>query len=320
MTLRHDWTLEEVKSLYERPLFELIDASRAVHLAHHAPSTIQLCTLVSIKTGGCPEDCGYCSQSSKHRSLKGEPMLKLADVLAAARDAKASGATRLCMGAAWRNPKDGPSFDRVLEMVREVKALGLETCVTLGMLTADQATRLKEAGLDSYNHNLDTSREHYPSIVSTRTFDDRLATLKHVRTAGIRVCSGGIIGMGESLDDRCRLLIELSTLDPHPDSVPINALVPIAGTPLGNLPHTDPLDLVRMVATARIMMPRAKVRLSAGRKELTREAQLFCMYAGANSIFYGEKLLTTANAEANSDDLLLKSAGLNGEAPGVSDH
>jgi biotin synthase len=320
MSVRHDWTLEEVRRIHDQPLFELIDQARALHVAHHAPSTIQLCTLLSVKTGGCPEDCGYCSQSSKHKSLKSEAMLSLEDVLAAARDAKATGATRLCMGAAWRGPKDGPAFERVLEMIREVKAMGLETCVTLGMLTEEQAQRLREAGLDSYNHNLDTSREHYPSIITTRTFDDRLATLRRVREAGIRVCSGGIIGMGESLDDRCRLLIELASLDPHPDSVPVNALVPIAGTPLGHLPKVDPLDLVRMVATARILMPKSKVRLSAGRKELTREAQLLAMYAGANSIFYGEKLLTTPNPEADSDDALLASAGLKGEVPAAHPH
>ena len=314
--LRHDWSLAEVRALHDLPLFELIDRARVVHVSNHRHEEVQLCTLLSVKTGGCPEDCGYCSQSSHHKTaVKGEPLMKVEDVVAAARRAKEQGATRFCMGAAWREVKDGPQFERVLGMVREVKGLGLEACVTLGMLNEEQARRLKEAGLDAYNHNLDTSREHYRSIISTRTFDDRLRTLKNVREAGITVCSGGIIGLGESIDDRCRLLIELASLDPHPESVPVNALARIEGTPLAALPAVDPLDLVRMIATARVMMPRSKVRLSAGRTDLSREAQLMCLYAGANSIFYGDRLLTTANPEQDEDADLLRVAGLRAEAP-----
>ncbi len=311
MSLRHDWTVAEARAIHDLPLFELIDRARLAHLAHHAPSEVQLCTLLSVKTGGCPEDCAYCPQSSHyHTAVEGERMLSVDDVRAAAQRAKAAGATRLCMGAAWREVKDGDAFERVLGMVREVKTNGLEACVTLGMLTEEQAKRLKDAGLDAYNHNLDTSREHYRSIIKTRTFDDRLRTLENVRRAGITVCSGGIIGMGESIDDRCAMLVELARLEPHPESVPVNALVRVEGTPLESLPPIDPLELVRMVALARIMMPRSKVRLSAGRTELGREAQLLCMYAGANSIFYGEKLLTTPNPDESEDVSLLESAGL----------
>jgi biotin synthase len=317
--LRHDWTRAEVRAIHDAPLFELLDRARAVHVQFHPENEVQLCTLLSVKTGGCPEDCAYCPQSSHHdTSVKGEALLPLADVVASARAAKERGATRFCMGAAWREPKNGPSFDRVLDMVREVKALGLEACVTLGMLTDEQAARLKEAGLDAYNHNLDTSREHYRSIISTRTFDDRLATLRRVRSAGITVCSGGIIGMGESIDDRAAMLVELASLDPHPESVPINALVRVPGTPLEALPPIDPLDLVRLIATARLVMPKSRVRLSAGRSELTREAQLFCLYAGANSIFYGEQLLTTPNPAADADRDLIRAAGLSTQAPALA--
>ncbi len=309
--IRYDWTLPEVRGLHDLPLFELVDRARAAHLEHHPKADVQLCTLLSVKTGGCPENCSYCSQSAHHETgVKGEPLMKVDEVLAAARRAKDAGATRFCMGAAWREVKDGPQFDRVLQMVRGVKALGLEACVTLGMLKEDQAERLKEAGLDAYNHNLDTSREHYRSIVTTRTYEDRLATLRNVRRSGITVCSGGIIGMGESIDDRCGLLVELASLSPHPESVPINALARVEGTPLAALPPVDPIDLVRMIATARIMMPKSRVRLSAGRTELTREAQLLCMYAGANSIFYGDRLLTTPNPGADGDSELIRAAGL----------
>jgi biotin synthase len=318
-SIRHDWTLNEIRALYELPLFELVDRARAVHLAFHEKEKVQLCTLLSVKTGGCPEDCSYCSQSSHHKTpVKGQAMLKVDEVLSAARVAKERGATRFCMGAAWREVKDGPAFERVLEMVRGVKGLGLEACVTLGMLNEHQAEQLKEAGLDAYNHNLDTSREHYRSIITTRTYDDRLNTLKNVRQAGITVCSGGIIGMGETVNDRCGMLLELAQLEPHPESVPVNALARIEGTPLAALPPIDPLDLVRMIATARILMPRSKVRLSAGRTDLPREAQLLCLYAGANSIFYGEKLLTTPNPEADADVELLRLAGLTAEAPSVT--
>jgi biotin synthase len=317
--LRHDWTLAEVRALHDLPLFALLDRARAVHLVNHPESEVQLCTLLSVKTGGCPEDCKYCPQSSHYdTSVKGEAMVPLEDVLAAARRAKEQGATRFCMGAAWREPKEGPAFERVLQMVRGVKGMGLEACVTLGMLSDSQAERLKEAGLDAYNHNLDTSRQHYKSIISTRTYEDRLATLRRVRKAGITVCSGGIIGMGESVDDRVGMLIELATLDPHPESVPINALVRVPGTPLEALPPVEPLELVRMIATARLMMPRTRVRLSAGRTELGREAQLLCLYAGANSIFYGDELLTTPNPGEDADRDLIRAAGLNVAAPAVS--
>ena len=311
MAFRHDFTLEEVRKLHDLPLFELVDRARAVHLSHHPAGSVQLCTLLSVKTGGCPEDCAYCPQSAHYETpVSGEKMLSVDDVIDAAGRARQAGATRFCMGAAWREVKDGPAFERVLSMVRGVKSLGLEACCTLGMLTDDQARRLKEAGLDAYNHNLDTSREHYRSIISTRSYDERLRTLRAVREAGITVCTGGIIGMGESIDDRCRMLVELSALDPHPESVPINALVRVEGTPLAALDPIDPLDLVRMIACARIMMPATMVRLSAGRTEIPREAQLFCLYAGANSIFYGEKLLTTPNPDADEDAALLREAGL----------
>lgn len=314
--IRHDWTVPEVRALHDLPLFELVDRARAVHLQTYPSDEVQLCTLLSVKTGGCPEDCAYCPQSSHHEApVKGEPLMKVDEVLAAAQRAKEHGATRFCMGAAWRNPKDGPAFERVLDMIRGVKALGLEACVTLGMLNPEQAQRLKEAGLDAYNHNLDTSREHYRSIITTRTYEDRLNTLQNVRHAGITVCSGGIIGMGESIDDRCGMLVELARLEPHPESVPINALVRVPGTPLETLPPIDPLELVRMIATARLMMPRSRVRLSAGRSELNREAQLLCMYAGANSIFYGDRLLTTPNPGPNEDADLIRAAGLTALAP-----
>lgn len=308
---------DSVRALYDLPLFALLDEARAVHRTHHPDQEVQLCTLLSVKTGGCPEDCAYCPQSSHYPTAAvPERMLDVADVLAAAGRARAQGSTRFCMGAAWREVKDGPAFDRVLTMVRGVKALGLEACVTLGMLTESQARRLKEAGLDAYNHNLDTSREHYRSIISTRTYDDRLRTLANVRAAGITVCCGGIIGMGESVDDRCAMLCTLAGLDPQPESVPINALVRSPGTPLENLPPVDPLDLVRMVACARILMPRARVRLSAGRSELTREAQILALYAGANSIFYGDRLLTTPNPPEDDDRALLRDAGLRAQGTG----
>ena len=309
--VRHDWRLDEVVALHDLPLFELVDRSRAVHLASHGPSELQLCTLLSVKTGGCPEDCGYCPQSSHHKSdVPAERMLDLEAVLDSARRAREAGATRFCMGAAWREVKEGPAFDRMLDMVRGVKGLGLEACCTLGMLDDEQARRLAEAGLDAYNHNLDTSRDAYRSVITTRTFDDRLRTLGAVQRAGIRVCSGGIIGMGETVADRCAMLIELVRLTPHPESVPINALVRVPGTPLEALPPVDPLELVRMVAVARILFPKARVRLSAGRTELSREAQLLALYAGANSIFYGEKLLTTPNPGEDRDAEMIRSAGL----------
>jgi biotin synthase len=309
--IRHDYTVDEVRALHDLPLPQLVLRAQTVHQAHHRPEEVQLCSLLSVKTGGCPEDCKYCSQSSRYESPVGaEKMLTRTEVVAAAERARAAGATRFCMGAAWREVKDGPAFESVLEMVRDVRGLGMEACVTLGMLSDDQARRLAEAGLTAYNHNLDTSRAFYKSIVTTRTYDDRLATLARVRRAGITVCSGGIIGMGESIDDRCAMLVTLANLDPQPESVPVNALAPMPGTPLGAQSPVDPLELVRMIATARIIIPGAKVRLSAGRLALSREAQVLCFLAGANSIFYGEKLLTTGNPDVGADQALLRDAGL----------
>ena len=316
----HTYSLTEVRALHDLPLFELLDKARGVHLANHPPNELQLCTLLSVKTGGCPEDCGYCSQSSRHQKSPVEPqrLLDVDAVVAAARKAKENGATRFCMGAAWRSVKDGSAFDRVLEMIRGVKSEGLEACVTLGMLTDEQAQKLKEAGLDSYNHNLDSSREYYPKVVSTRTYDDRLHTLRAVRKAGIGICCGGIIGMGESLDDRCNFLLELSALNPPPESIPINSLVAISGTPMESQPRVDPVDVVRMIATARILFPKSRVRLAAGRQELGREGQILCLYAGANSIFYGDQLLTTPNPEPGSDVELLRVTGLQALAPNLA--
>jgi biotin synthase len=304
-------TLQEVRAIHDLPLPELLFRAQGVHRQHHAADEVQLCTLLSVKTGGCPEDCAYCPQSSHYETpVSVEKSLAVDEVLGAAKSARESGATRFCMGAAWREVKDGPAFDNVLAMVRGVRALGMEACVTLGMLNDDQAKRLKEAGLTAYNHNLDTSRQHYKSIISTRSYDDRLATLDRVRRAGITVCSGGIIGMGESIDDRCEMLRTLAALEPQPESVPINTLVATEGTPLSAMEPVEPLELVRMIATARILMPRSRVRLSAGRLSLTKEAQLLCFFAGANSIFYGEKLLTTGNPDVSEDQALLAAAGL----------
>jgi biotin synthase len=309
--VRHDWTVAQARQIHDLPLLELLDRARAVHRANHPDNEVQLCTLLSVKTGGCPEDCAYCPQSAHYDTGVGrQPMLSVEAVRESAQRAKAQGATRFCMGAAWREIKNGPEFDSVLNMVREVKALGLEACCTLGMLKPEQASRLKEAGLDAYNHNIDTSATHYRSIISTRDQDQRFATLKTVREAGITVCSGGIIGMGESSDDRCAMLVQLANLDPQPESVPINALTRVKGTPLEAAEPVDPLEFVRMVATARVLLPLARVRLSAGRTELSREAQLMCLYAGANSVFYGDTLLTTPNPETRQDDELFKSAGV----------
>jgi biotin synthase len=300
-----------VRSIHDLPIPELIWRAQLVHREHHPATDVQLCSLLSVKTGGCPEDCAYCSQSSRYDTgLEKQRMLKTPEVLEAAGRAKAAGATRFCMGAAWREVKDGPAFDEVLEMVRGVRALGMEACCTLGMLSETQARRLAEAGLTAYNHNLDTSRSFYGSVITTRGYDDRLRTLETVRKAGITVCSGGIIGMGESVDDRCDMLLTLANLDPQPESVPVNALAPMPGTPLGDRAPVDPLELVRMIATARILIPRARVRLSAGRLALSRESQVLCFLAGANSIFYGEKLLTTGNPDIEADRSLLRAAGL----------
>jgi biotin synthase len=304
-------TLKAVRAIHDLPLPDLILRAQTVHREHHPAGEVQLCSLLSVKTGGCPEDCAYCPQSSKYDTgVDPERMMKPAEVLEAAGRAKAAGATRFCMGAAWREVKDGPAFDSVLEMVRGVRSLGMEACCTLGMLDEAQARRLAEAGLSAYNHNLDTSKTFYGEIISTRVYEDRLRTLGNVRKAGITVCSGGIIGMGESLDDRCAMLMTLANLDPQPESVPVNALVAAPGTPLADRPPVDPIELVRMIATARILMPKARVRLSAGRLALSREAQVLCFLAGANSIFYGEKLLTTGNPDVDADRALLRDAGL----------
>lgn len=311
LSLRHDWTIAEVRQLHDLPLFELVDRARDVHRRYHRSGEVQLCRLLSVKTGGCPEDCSYCPQSAHYDTGVGrQPMLSVEQVRAAAAQARADGATRFCMGAAWRNVRDGAEFDRVLEMVREVKGLGLEACATLGMLNASQAQRLKDAGLDAYNHNLDTSEAYYRSIITTRDQRERLATLNNVRAAGVQVCSGGIIGMGESLQDRASMLVALAALDPHPESVPINALVRAPGTPLEALPPVDPTEFLRMIATARVVLPASRIRLSAGRAELDPQTQLLCLYAGANSIFYGDKLLTTPNPETVDDLALLERAGL----------
>ena len=309
--LRHDWTLSEIESIYTTPLPDLIFRAQSVHRIHHRPDEVQGCTLLSIKTGGCPEDCAYCPQSAHYQtSVSRTGLVTLEALTAAATDARAQGATRFCMGAAWRDVPDGPEFDSVLAMVRVVRGLGMEACCTLGMLTQPQADSLAGAGLSAYNHNLDTSPEFYGRIITTRTYDERLATLARVRRAGITVCSGGIIGMGESRAARCRLLQQLSALDPHPESVPINLLVRVDGTPLADRPAEDPLDLVRMIATARILMPASQVRLSAGRLELSDEAQALCFIAGANSIFLGDRLLTTPNPGQTRDELLLDRLGM----------
>ena len=308
---RSDWTVESVRALYRRPLLALIGDAQAVHRQWHDPTDIQCASLLSIKTGGCPEDCAYCPQSAHHGEVDigREGLMAVADVLRLAERARDAGASRFCMGAAWREVRDGPAFERVLAMVRGVRALGLEACVTLGMLARHQAERLAEAGLTAYNHNIDTSPRFYPEIVSTRSFDERLETLRHVRDAGIQICAGGIIGMGETDDDRADMLQVLASLDPQPESVPINALVAVPGTPLAHRPPVPGIEIARCVAAARILMPAARVRLSAGRGTLSTEAQALCFLAGANSIFYGETLLTTPNADAAADTALLSALG-----------
>jgi biotin synthase len=308
---RHDWTTEEVEALYGLPLTELLFRAQTVHRRHHDPATVQRCTLLSIKTGGCPEDCGYCPQSAHYSTgVERQELMDKEAVLAAARAARAAGSTRFCMGAAWREARDGDGFDSVLEMVEGVAELGMEVCTTLGMLTADQARRLKQAGLTAYNHNLDTSAELYPQIIKTRTYQERLDTLGHVAEAGLHVCCGGIVGMGETPRDRCALLAQLGRLRPHPESVPVNLLVRTPGTPLEHAADLDPLELVRTVACARLVAPRARVRLSAGRLALSPEAQALCFLAGANSIFSGEKLLTSPNPGVDADAALISRLGL----------
>lgn len=292
--------------LYRQPFFDLLHQAHCKHRERHDVQDIQKCFLHSVKTGGCPEDCGYCSQSAHYQTdLVRQKLVTVEEVVVSAKNAKRAGAHRFCMGAAWRHAPDGEQFERVLAMIREVKALGLETCATLGMLNASQADRLKKAGLDAYNHNLDTSREHYPNIVTTRTYDDRLETLRLARNAGLTLCCGGILGMGESETDRCSMIAELASLNPQPESVPINLLVPIQGTPLFNSSPVSAFDLVRTVAVARILIPGARIRLAAGRMQLSKETQALAFFAGANSIFIGNKLLTTPNVEASDDNLLL---------------
>ncbi|MDF2179921.1 biotin synthase BioB [Aliiglaciecola sp. CAU 1673] len=311
--LRHDWTLAEVNALFALPFNDLLFQAQTVHRQHFNPNEVQVSTLLSIKTGACPEDCKYCPQSARYDTgLEKERLLEVEKVLERAQEAKATGSTRFCMGAAWRNPKDR-DMPYVLEMVKGVKKLGLETCMTLGMLSRDQAVALKQAGLDYYNHNLDTSPEFYGEIISTRTYEDRLNTLAHVREAGMNVCSGGIVGMGESANDRAGLLMQLANLPEHPQSVPINMLVKVKGTPLDKVDELDHFDFIRTIAVARIMMPKSHVRLSAGRENMNEQMQAMCFFAGANSIFYGCKLLTTSNPDTHEDVLLFKKLGINTE-------
>jgi biotin synthase len=313
--IRHDWTTERVEELYRLPLTELLFRAQSLHRRFHDPDTVQRCTLLSIKTGGCPEDCAYCPQSARYATgVEREELMKPEAVLAAARQAREQGSTRFCMGAAWREVHDGAAFDAVLSMVGGVAALGMEVCTTLGMLTAAQAGRLKAAGLTAYNHNLDTSPEFYPAIITTRTYQERLDTLQHVQDAGLSVCCGGIVGMGESSHDRCAMLAQLGRLTPHPESLPVNLLVRTAGTPLAGVDDLDPLELVRTVACARLVAPNARVRLSAGRLALSAEAQALCFMAGANSIFSGEKLLTSPNPTVDDDLQLMDRLGLRFQA------
>ncbi len=308
--IRHDWQLNEVQALFALPFNDLIFQAQSLHRQNFDPNEVQISSLLSIKTGSCSEDCGYCPQSARYDSgLKSEALMPINDVLQAAQQAKDQGASRFCMGAAWRKPKD-KDVERVIEMVQGVKALGLETCVTLGMLTDEQTQRLKDGGLDYYNHNLDTSEEYYAEVITTRTYQDRLDTLARVRDAGINVCCGGIVGMGESDQDRAKLLIELANMPKHPESVPVNMLVQVEGTPLMGTEPLDPLIFIRTIAVARIMMPQSRVRLSAGRKDMSDEMQALCFLAGANSIFYGDKLLTTDNPMTNHDLALFDRLGL----------
>ena len=311
MQIRHDWTREEIKDIYNRPIMDLIYDAATVHRANNDPSEVQVCTLLSVKTGGCPEDCAYCPQAARyHTDVKVHKLLDVDVVLEKAQTAKDNGSTRFCMGAAWREVRDNRDFDKVIDMVKGVNEMGMEVCCTLGMLTEDQAQRLKDAGLYAYNHNLDTSEEHYEEIISTRTYDNRLDTLTNVRKANISVCSGGIIGMGETVDDRVGMLHTLSNLPEHPESVPVNALVPVPGTPLEDQPKVSVWEMVRMIATARIIMPQAQVRLSAGRVRMSVEEQALCFLAGANSIFAGDELLTTPNPEVNQDQQMFQTLNL----------
>jgi len=309
--LRHNWSKQEISTLFDLPFNDLLFQAQSIHRDHFDPNQVQVSTLLSIKTGACPEDCGYCSQSANNDAeVERERLLPLDEVIEKAQQAKNNGADRFCMGAAWRNPTD-KNLDKVIEMIVAVKNIGMETCVTLGMLTAKQSQRLKDAGLDYYNHNLDTSPEHYGDIITTRTYQDRLDTLEHVRAANINVCSGGILGMGEKREDRISLLQQLANLPEHPDSVPINMLVQVEGTPLHGVDELEPLEFIRTIAAARIIMPESMVRLSAGRTEMSDETQALCFLAGANSIFYGDRLLTTDNPAENHDQQLFAKLGLN---------
>lgn len=314
--MRHNWTIDEVRDIYYLPILELIYRAATVHKEHHKTGEVQVCTLLSVKTGGCPEDCAYCPQAARYNTgVDAHKLMNYEEVLDKALIAKNSGSTRFCMGAAWRNVRDNSDFDKVIDMVKGVNALGLEVCCTLGMLTEEQAKRLKEAGLYAYNHNLDTSSEHYGEIITTRTYTDRLKTLDNVEKAGLSVCCGGIIGMGETDEDRIKLLHTLATRPQHPESVPVNALVSVEGTPLQGRERVKTWEMVRMIATARILMPKAMVRLSAGRNEMSYEQQALCFLAGANSIFTGEKLLTTPNPDFDSDKEMFSLLGLTAREP-----
>lgn len=314
--IRNDWTKEEILEIYNKPLLDLIYDAATVHRKHHNPNEVQVSTLLSIKTGGCPEDCSYCPQAARyHTDIETNDLMTVAQVKAQALRAKSSGSSRVCMGAAWRNVEDGPEFDQVLDMVRTINGLDMEVCCTLGMLSENQAKRLAEAGLYAYNHNLDSSEEYYKEIISTRGWEDRLETLKNVRKTNVTVCSGGIIGMGEKIEDRAGMLVALSSLSPQPESVPINALVSVEGTPLEEEQVVPIWDMIRMVAITRIVLPHTTVRLSAGRTEMSKEGQAFCFLAGAGSIFAGDKLLTTPNPDVNEDMELFKILGLNPMKP-----
>lgn len=313
---KHNWTKEEIIAIYNKPLMDLLYEAATIHRQHHDPNVVQVSTLLSIKTGGCPEDCGYCPQAARyHTDIEGNDLMSVQQVKAQALRAKSSGSSRVCMGAAWRNVKDGEEFDQVLEMVRTINKLDMEVCCTLGMLTENQAKRLAEAGLYAYNHNLDTSEDYYKEVISTRAFDDRLQTIENVRKTNVTVCSGGIIGMGESIEDRAGMLVALATLNPQPESVPINALVAVEGTPMENEKPVEIWEMIRMVATTRIVMPETQVRLSAGRTEMSREGQAMCFFAGANSIFAGDKLLTTPNPDVNEDMKMFELLGLIPQKP-----
>lgn len=316
MTKRHDWTRDEIIALYNKPLMDLLYEAASAHRVHHDPNVVQVSTLLSIKTGGCPEDCGYCPQAARyHTDIEGNDLMSVQQVKAQALRAKAGGSSRVCMGAAWRNVKDGPEFDSVLEMVRTINKLDMEVCCTLGMLTENQAKRLAEAGLYAYNHNLDTSEEYYKEVISTRGYEDRLQTIENVRKTNVTVCSGGIIGMGESVEDRAGMLVALASLNPQPESVPINALVAVEGTPMEDEKPVEIWEMIRMVATTRIVMPETQVRLSAGRTQMSREGQAMCFFAGANSIFAGDKLLTTPNPDVNEDMKMFEMLGMVPQKP-----